>query len=478
LTRIAGCGIPGYSGDGGLAINAKLNVPTAVLVDPSNNIYIADSKNYAIRKITTNPISVSLTANVNIANQYAPKSGCRRSADISISNSIQLNNIFEPIPQMAIPTNGLSIVNSPWTVSSSTNNSSASLIYTTPTSASTYWQDASGQYTGTGGIYNGTFVTPYCDLSNAMISTSTNSTIAGEWIQLQLPFPMKVTEYNFMSSPNLSGEPTKWALLGSTNGGTWFLESSGALFSYDASRVVRTFPASSPAYYNTHRFVINTISGGDISANLCQLQLFGIYDYTGATSSPSIQTKYSNIEQICPPIGIQANSNSIVYNNCTYDCSASFYMSNLPYLSLRNIIPSPTSMGWDPSKNYNSGTGIYSGTTSTLVYNNNVIQTFNGEWIQVAISKPSKVTSFGLSCYTCSGGIFTLVGSNDGTTWFMLYTTSPITMTTAAIQWFPTNTNYSTNYYTYYRLVVSQLATTTMPNNVTLNQWKLVGTFM
>ncbi|WP_408641509.1 hypothetical protein [Spirosoma telluris] len=46
----------GYSGDGGLAINAELNNPTAVALDKDENLYIADSFNNRVRKVDANGI--------------------------------------------------------------------------------------------------------------------------------------------------------------------------------------------------------------------------------------------------------------------------------------------------------------------------------------------------------------------------------------------------------------------------------------
>ena len=52
ISRVAGTGSPGFTGDGGAAISANLNYPQGVAVDSSGNLYIADSSNYVIRKVT------------------------------------------------------------------------------------------------------------------------------------------------------------------------------------------------------------------------------------------------------------------------------------------------------------------------------------------------------------------------------------------------------------------------------------------
>jgi sugar lactone lactonase YvrE len=52
ITTVAGNGTPGFSGDGGLATTAQLSGPSAVAVDAAGNLYIADSSNNRIRKVT------------------------------------------------------------------------------------------------------------------------------------------------------------------------------------------------------------------------------------------------------------------------------------------------------------------------------------------------------------------------------------------------------------------------------------------
>ncbi len=46
----------GFSGDGGLAINAKLSQPASVSIDADGNLYIADTSNHRIRKISVDGI--------------------------------------------------------------------------------------------------------------------------------------------------------------------------------------------------------------------------------------------------------------------------------------------------------------------------------------------------------------------------------------------------------------------------------------
>ncbi|MFD2670931.1 S-layer homology domain-containing protein [Marinicrinis sediminis] len=54
ITTIAGTGTPGFSGDGGPAIQAQLNNPGNLQFDPQGNLYVVDSYNDRIRKIDAN----------------------------------------------------------------------------------------------------------------------------------------------------------------------------------------------------------------------------------------------------------------------------------------------------------------------------------------------------------------------------------------------------------------------------------------
>jgi sugar lactone lactonase YvrE len=56
ISTFAGNGIGGYSGDGGAAINAEINLPEGLAVDAAGNVYIADYGNACIRKVNTQGI--------------------------------------------------------------------------------------------------------------------------------------------------------------------------------------------------------------------------------------------------------------------------------------------------------------------------------------------------------------------------------------------------------------------------------------
>lgn len=51
ITSVAGTGIPGYSGDGGLAITARLACPFGLAMDAQGTLYIADSGNGSVRRV-------------------------------------------------------------------------------------------------------------------------------------------------------------------------------------------------------------------------------------------------------------------------------------------------------------------------------------------------------------------------------------------------------------------------------------------
>ena len=57
MTRLAGNARPGFSGDGGPAINAQFDAPQGIAVDSAGNVYVADSANNRIRRVSNRAAS-------------------------------------------------------------------------------------------------------------------------------------------------------------------------------------------------------------------------------------------------------------------------------------------------------------------------------------------------------------------------------------------------------------------------------------
>jgi uncharacterized protein (TIGR03437 family) len=67
ITTIAGNGLTGFSGDGGPALVGELNNPTGVVVDSAGNVYVADSNNNRVRMLTPAPAPPPAIASVTNA---------------------------------------------------------------------------------------------------------------------------------------------------------------------------------------------------------------------------------------------------------------------------------------------------------------------------------------------------------------------------------------------------------------------------
>ncbi|MCH8823981.1 MAG: hypothetical protein IH984_10775, partial [Planctomycetes bacterium] len=63
ITRVAGSTTVGYAGDGGLATAADMNTPTRVVVDATGKLYIADSGNSVIRRVTASGYISTIAGN-------------------------------------------------------------------------------------------------------------------------------------------------------------------------------------------------------------------------------------------------------------------------------------------------------------------------------------------------------------------------------------------------------------------------------
>jgi len=98
ISTIAGNGTCGYSGDGGAATSAELNLSGAVAVDIQGNLYIPDSNNFRIRKLTASTGLISTVAG-NGTSGYLGDGGPASSAEFGQVEDIAVDtagNLYLP----------------------------------------------------------------------------------------------------------------------------------------------------------------------------------------------------------------------------------------------------------------------------------------------------------------------------------------------------------------------------------------------
>ncbi len=95
ITTIAGTGSLGWTGDGGPATAATLNGPSGVVVDASNNIYIADLGNLVVRKVSASGTITTFAGSGNacvITTNPCGDGGPATSANITSPTSVAVDS--------------------------------------------------------------------------------------------------------------------------------------------------------------------------------------------------------------------------------------------------------------------------------------------------------------------------------------------------------------------------------------------------
>ncbi len=91
ISTITGSGTGGYSGDDGQATSAVVNTPTGVAVDTSGNVYITDTLNNRIRKVTASTSIITTIAGTGVGG-YSGDGGAATAATIILPHGINLDS--------------------------------------------------------------------------------------------------------------------------------------------------------------------------------------------------------------------------------------------------------------------------------------------------------------------------------------------------------------------------------------------------
>lgn len=95
ITTVAGDGNWGYAGDGGLATAAELAGPNSITIDSADNLYIADSFNYRVRKVDTSGIITTVAGDG--VEGYAGDNAAATAAQLDTPNGVAVDgsgNLF------------------------------------------------------------------------------------------------------------------------------------------------------------------------------------------------------------------------------------------------------------------------------------------------------------------------------------------------------------------------------------------------
>jgi hypothetical protein len=136
-----------------------------------------------------------------------------------------------------------------------------------------------------------------------------------------------------------------------------------------------------------------------------------------------------------------------------------------------------------------SSTGSYSGSESTTVrtgsatFGTDSISSINGEWLQIQLPVQLRMMAFVLTpgrdgtSVTNAPKDFTIVASNDASSWYSVYSTTNTAWTTEYPRVFSLPSP-ATNTYRYYRLIIGNLSSVSDANGanpVQITEWRLFG---
>lgn len=89
ITTVAGTGVSGFSGDGGLAINATLDRVNGIAVDAAGNLFICDADNRRLRKVNTSGI-ISTIAGIG-TDGHSGDGGLATAAELGFISNVQVD---------------------------------------------------------------------------------------------------------------------------------------------------------------------------------------------------------------------------------------------------------------------------------------------------------------------------------------------------------------------------------------------------
>ena len=322
ISRFAGIGTAGFSGDGAAAAAAQLNIPVAIAIDSLDNVYISDSGNSRIRKVSSATGYISTIAGTGTAG-YSGDGGSGTSAAIGFINGLATdssNNIY-----LADTTYGVIRVIGGITPTNTTVSSNDSSVYkgatitltattnstvgsSTPTGTVTFYTDSSS--VGTCTLSSGSCTLSY-STSNLSIGSHSIYAVYGGGSSFQTSTSASTTQtittiptgitYSISPSTVYVTEPVNiTGILTASDNST----PTGTLsFTADGSSI------GTPSLTNGSASV--STSSLSIGTHLIGLSYPGTSTYASSSVSNSL-----TVSQITTTTGVSASSSTASYGTC------------------------------------------------------------------------------------------------------------------------------------------------------------------
>ena len=404
-----------------------------------------------------------------------------------------------------------------WTATASTQQTSSYFAFDTV--IANKWVGASAYTNGTG-IYNG-----YVTTTNINGITGTTS-LSGDWLQIQSSIPLVMNTYNIAACDVATRSPAVYYILGSNDGNTWYaLQSAtiasnpyannsylGTNFTLASAGTQNSYTITNYSYnataFTNFRMVITKVFTVNDNISIGEWLInFRLPTVTGP-SNAIMYMDASNINQldVSGSLGLfDSNPNMTVTpcidspstyywtnNNVLWTASgSSFQTSYPPYLAFRapsSFVGSTTAV---PFVTAVAGYSATAGTYTAAAYSTNVVgsSAIAGEWLQIQSSQPVYLNGYTIGTQYAGHadlpGSYTILGSNDGSSWYTMHTTTgftawpgnlpsgnattyPVSQVTAFYPVFGASTGtinknqitqgaYQTNAYTYFRFVIKTI---------------------
>jgi hypothetical protein len=309
------------------------------------------------------------------------------------------------------------------------------------------WHSSQANYDHSG--YTGTITT-----------TSDAGSHLGEWIQIGLPRVANVTKMELRNGTS-RWHPKDLTLLGSSDGIAWTHLASMALSLIQNSSIIMDVPQGARfkflrmVIHSTHQDTLVASTGHALVADLKYHVedppvVLGALASKDAVEATDIQTA-DNVYQV-PPSNIESASQTMTFPpdsdlDGVYIASAStFNVDNDPWKAFRDDL----TWGWTSDAHYEWQVGTYLGAVSTLATNGT---TYSGEWLQLQTPMAARMHSFHYRAGTSTTAMrsYSLLGSNNGTTWDHIITGTAILSNDMIVHSTP-----STDVYNRFRIVVHE----------------------